>query len=441
MKKLKRLLFFLLFVTTYTHAQWEVQLDLQNFTYLDRIFFLDENYGWANGGATIGSASPYFYTTDGGENWYLCDDWMDRMGTDIVFVNPDTGFIAASNGIIRKTVNGGQTWTDIQTPATQDVMRLFFVDENNGWATLNNFTDSSQIVHTIDGGNTWYLQQVFEINTSSILPIYFLNDSIGYGGGGYYDIENGDSYSSIVKTQNKGETWEIIYLSQNTFYSIDDIFFRDTLIGWAVGQKSSINTYLILHTEDGGETWQEQSIAGTLEPSRINCVYFVNDTTGWIGVGEVFLGISNYGAIYFTNDSGENWQLQQEFNMAVLDIQMLNQDTGWAVGCDFIYHTTNGDTIIITGIEEKIDENDLLQITPNPTNGVFTIIYNYHSPEADIYQLTITDITGKTILNSTRRQAPVQIDISSHPAGIYFLTIQFQKNNKFNFFTQKIVKL
>jgi photosystem II stability/assembly factor-like uncharacterized protein len=180
---------FLFFITTgYAQAQWEVQLDNQNFTHLDRIFFLDENYGWAIGGATIGAASPYFYTTDGGENWYLDDDWWNIQGTDIVFVNPDTGFIAAPNGIILKTIDGGQTWTNIQTPATQNVMRLFFVDGNNGWATLQNLNDSLQIIHTMDGGNTWYPQQVFEINTSRIRSIYFLNDSVGWGGGGIMTV-------------------------------------------------------------------------------------------------------------------------------------------------------------------------------------------------------------------------------------------------------------
>jgi len=147
MKRLKLLFLLLLFTTASTQAQWEVQLDVQNFTPLDRIFFLDENYGWTIGGG------PYFYTSDGGQNWYLSDHLLDIQGTDIAFINHDTGFIASKNGIIYKTVNGGQNWTDIQTPATQDVMRLFFVDENNGWATFQ--YNSGYLLHTEDGGNTW----------------------------------------------------------------------------------------------------------------------------------------------------------------------------------------------------------------------------------------------------------------------------------------------
>ena len=411
-------------------AQWDVQLDNQNFTSLERIHFIDENYGWAIG-------DPYFYTTDGGQNWYLDPNWWpeEHWGKDIVFVNHDTGFIAARHGIIHKTVDGGNNWTVIQTPATQDIMRLFFVDENNGWATLDNFIDSSQVIYTIDGGDNWFTQRVFAINLSYIRPIYFINDSVGYGAGGYYDVVNDDSYSSIVKTQNKGETWKISYLSQNSFYTIGDIYFRDTLMGWAVGEKTSSNVYLILKTGDGGKTWTEQTIENTHEPGSVNCVYFVNDTTGWIGVGKQLL-TDPYGAIYFTDDGGENWQLQQEFHKAVLDIQMLNCDTGWAVGADYIYCTTNGDTIIINGINESSKGTDFFTVTPNPTNGVFKIKTNH---QLSIINYQLTDITGKVVYKAHLRVR--SIDISNQPKGIYFLTIQYRINNHINSLTKKIIKL
>ena len=61
------------------HARWEIQLDNQNLCHLDRIHFIDQNYGRAIGGATIGCVSPYLYTTNDGEQWYLGDDWMNRQ--------------------------------------------------------------------------------------------------------------------------------------------------------------------------------------------------------------------------------------------------------------------------------------------------------------------------------------------------------------------------
>lgn len=251
------------------------------------------------------------------------------------------------------------------------------------------------------------------------------------GRGGY---NNGTHYFEIKKTIDQGISWDTQY-STTQYYGVSNFNFIDILNGWAVGGKGSLNTYLILKTTDSGENWEEQSIAGTPEPSRINCVYFVNDTIGWIGVGEAET-FDPYGAIYFTNDGGENWLLQQNFESAILDIQMLNQDTGWAVGGDFIYNTTNG--TLIVGIEEESKEQDFFTIIPNPTNGIFTINTNN---KLSIINYQLTDITGKEILNLTRRQVPLQIDISSQPSGVYFITFQYYINNKINFLTKKIIKL
>jgi len=176
MRPLRVLLCFSLFAVTDLQAQWEMQLDLQNLTYLDRIFFLNENLGWAIGGSSIGSASPYFYTTDGGEHWHLDDEWWDLQGTDIVFINSDTGFIAGPDGIIYRTLDNGQSWTGIQTPATQNVIHLFFVDENNGWATLGS-NSYGHILKSDNCGDDWVLLEPLCDGTQSI---YFINNNNGW---------------------------------------------------------------------------------------------------------------------------------------------------------------------------------------------------------------------------------------------------------------------
>ncbi len=367
----------MLFTTTYVQAQWEVQLDVQNFMHFDRIHFIDENLGWAIGSAHIG-ASPYFYTTDGGENWYIYEDWMamDNWGTDIVFVNPDTGFIAAPNGIIHKTVNGGQIWTDIQTPDTQDVMRLFFVDENNGWATF--LYNLGKLLHTSDGGNTWELQACMEVEESDVNTIFFLNDSTGYGGGGV--TIDGD-YNVLRKTTDEGESWETILSIPNFTYLFEDIFFTDTIYGWLVGQKNATNTFFILHTEDGGETWEEDTLpeltnwyGSSVEASIIYSIQFVNDTLGWLTCADEY----SSGYILLTTDGGETWQQQfvnYNFDKPIFDICMVDNKNGWAVGADYIYHTNNGDTIIITDLNENIPEKNFFKIIPNPAKDWLSFEY------------------------------------------------------------------
>jgi len=429
MESLKILLIMFLFSTAPVRAQWQVQLDVQNFTHLDRIFFLNDNLGWVIGGSTIGSGSPYFYTTDGGLNWFLSENWWDVQGTDLVFVNPDTGFIASHDGIILKTTDGGQNWTEIQTPATQDVLRLFFVDENNGWATLYN---SGSILHTVNCGGAFDLQQVYSYNSSIVSSLYFTNINTGWGAGGYDDGSN--IYYEIFITYDQGNNWNPQYSITNAFYIIYDIFFFNSMNGWAVGQKSSLNTYLILHTIDGGEIWEEQMLEGYSGVTMINCVYFVNDTTGWIGIGEAETS-NPYGAIFFTNDGGVNWQLQQEFESAMLDIQMINQDTGWAVGGDFVYHITNA----TVNIKEKPMINFAIKIIPNPTNGIISLDFPKQLPINE-YEVKITSITGKLCFHRAK-EIDNHLDLSFLQNGVYFLTIQYKSSNQIYSLTKKIVKL
>jgi photosystem II stability/assembly factor-like uncharacterized protein len=426
----RKFIFFitLIFTSAISYAQnqiWETQLNAHNITYLDRIYFLDENYGWTIWGC-------YFFTSDGGENWYLDPSCLssNHSGSDIVFINQDTGFIAGGNGTIHKTTDGGLSWMPIQTPATQNVIKLFFVDEYNGWATLGQYSEGN-ILHTSDGGNTW---EIIEIQIDGIQSIFFIDNNIGWFIG-WLGPPIGKGV--ILKTTNAGEDFEIQYTAD--FYNyFEGLFFISEQIGWAVGYKNSMD-YLVLHTENGGATWTEQTLPdnhyGT--PTQAKCVYFADDTTGWIGTSG-----PGGGAIYFTNDGGQNWQVQQLFSQAVFDIQMLNRDTGWAVGSGFVYHTKNGS--LITNVIEHHLEEEALKIIPNPVTNTFRIETN-RGFSYENCQLEVTNITGNSILRlssiSFEAITSKSIDLSNYPAGIYFVTIRYESNHQIKCFNQKIIKL
>ena len=161
---------------------------------------------------------------------------------------------------------------------------------------------------------------------------------------------------------------------------------------------------------------------------------------GWITCADD----NSTGYILLSTDSGETWQQQFVYWQPIFDICMLNQDTGWAVGGDFIYYTTNG-TFIPVGIDEKMPENKFITITPNPTNGIFTIKINYQLPiianGMPTAQLQITNTIGKQILKSQITNHNPTIDISKQPPGVYFITFQYHINNQINSLTQIIIKL
>jgi len=446
MRRLTIIFQLIIIITSAAVAQWNIQLDTENFTNLDRIFFIDEADGWAIGGHNFAGEGPYYYTEDGGENWYLDPNWYnaDYWGTDIVFVNHDTGFIAGINGKIHKTLDGGHNWIPIQTPATQNIIKLFFFDENNGWATLGQYS-SGNILQTIDGGNTWDIKPILYDCYDNVCNLFFINENIGWISGFAFKTNNED-YSFIKKTANSGQNWLTLDSIVYTPYYYSDIFFIDSINGWIVGQQSG-NEYLVLNTADGGETWSEQYLEEDVyyPPKIANCVFFANDTVGWIGTGEPCF--DGHGAIYLTKNGGEDWLYQWSWDdYGIFDIQMLDQDTGWAAAGHFIFHTFDGDTIIYTGLNEIKSNVFSLDASPNPTTGTFNL--NFNGDHHDAYNLVVSNPIGQTVFIkeqiTTDQLNNISIDISGYPCGVYLVIItpeSINTKNKNIYLTQKIIKL
>ncbi|MCL1058157.1 YCF48-related protein [Shewanella gelidimarina] len=78
-----------------------------------------------------------------------------------------------------------------------------------------------------------------------------------------------------------------------TFALLTKVFFVSEDEGWAVGHDATI-----IHTEDGGLTWQLQMQAPEIEKPFLDLHFFDKDKG---------IAIGAYGLFYRTNDGGENW--------------------------------------------------------------------------------------------------------------------------------------
>ena len=73
--------------------------------------------------------------------------------------------------------------------------------------------------------------------------------------------------------------------------SFSDVFFVDAQHGWIVGSSATI-----LHTNDGGTTWNQQPLPLDAELKKVR---FINPQIGW-AVGE-------NGTVLKTTDGGQTW--------------------------------------------------------------------------------------------------------------------------------------
>ncbi|RKX99249.1 hypothetical protein DRP77_13625 [Candidatus Poribacteria bacterium] len=111
-----------------------------------------------------------------------------------------------------------------------------------------------------------------------------------------------------------------------------DVFFVSELEGWAVGENSAI-----IHTTDGGKTWESQSenvkwLSEGENKYVLYCVQFTDEKTGWI-VGEK-------GVLLRTTDGGATWE---QIDTGVQDVVLRSitiqhnpsatpPDAAWIVG-------------------------------------------------------------------------------------------------------------
>lgn len=178
-------------------------------------------------------------------------------------------------------------WEVLQSPTTDLLRKLFFVDSENGWATGITGT----IVHTSDAGNSWSLQN--SNVTTPIVDVFFINKNLGWALT-YPDVP--PFGTTLLKTTNGGNDWiKIDSLFQLKFMSC--VYFADDQTGWIGGTGIS-------KTTNGGLTWQECLIdSGAYSNYPVYDLNFFNKDFGYACGGRVDVA----GVIWKTINGGESW--------------------------------------------------------------------------------------------------------------------------------------
>lgn len=88
---------------------------------------------------------------------------------------------------------------------------------------------------------------------------------------------------------------------------LTSVYFTDAEYGWAVGHDATI-----LHTQDGGKTWQLQQFLPQTDKPLMD-IYFFNREQG--------MAVGAYGMFYTTDNGGENWQATFHLSLVSEDDQ------------------------------------------------------------------------------------------------------------------------
>ena len=370
------------------------------------IYFLEEDTGWA-----VGENGVIFHTTNGGENW-IRQNVSEDLELSSVYALDDQNVFAVGavvkgswpaysrNGVILRTINGGQSWERQVYDTLGIFSSIIFVNNATGWITAGN----GILLKTIDSGYNWDL--IDSGVSCTLKKIQFINETTGWIDG-------------RLKTTDGGVNWVI----QSNLASKNSFYFINADKGWLIGDNSKI-----FSTIDGGETWDPCSIP---YKAHFFSVHFVDTANGWIAG---FDYLNRRSIILKTNDGGETWIEQNGPNTGGLrNLFFINENTGWVVG-DGIFKTTTGGFVSVDDHGESSNnapgEIILFQNYPNPFNPSTTI--HYQLSKAGFVSLKIYDLLGREVSTLVDKWQPegdykVDWDANGLHSSVYFCRLKVEE--------------
>lgn len=192
------------------------------------LWMIDHQFGWI-----CGSEYGLYQTIDGGQTWI---DASNRPGIrssskslmKIKFISPQVGYILSS-GDLKKTTNGGQTWTTVKT-CQVDAGESGFKDFDVVGETIllsagrYNANDLSNCHVSQDGGQTWQLSYVY---TSEFGFSIIVSSNIFYA-----SIANTDM---LYRSTNAGQTWDLFLNFPNNALRADRLAWTNNQLYAVVG--------------------------------------------------------------------------------------------------------------------------------------------------------------------------------------------------------------
>ena len=129
------------------------------------------------------------------------------------------------------------------------------------------------------------------------------------------------SPGAIYSTVNGGQTWiQRPYGGTDWLTGVD---FVDSKTGWVIGTHNEGVPGIILHTEDGGRHWVNQT--NPTATDVFTDVKFANATTGCI--------VGRYGTILRTTNGGDTWvQVSSGITSGLDSVVLRRSGTGYAFG-------------------------------------------------------------------------------------------------------------
>lgn len=368
---------------------------------VNSISFADTNLGFA-----VGDQGVILKTLNGGNTWTQEPSNTVNDLNIISFKSP-LGFIGGSNGFLIRTINDGMDWSQVNLGTNIEINSVCIQDQNRIWIA----GDEGLFMFSSDGGLTWSSFSNYSIyNFYSIIAIDQSN--IGVFGG-----KISDNSLFFIESHNGGLSWQerlIPHLKKI------NIAFAKSNEAWAVGDYGTI-----IFTDRWFLPVELTSFIATLNRTKVNINWQTAtelnnqgfeiqrkfDNSDWFTIGfRTGKGTTTEPTSYFYED----------------DISELNSDKLYYRLKQIDFNGTFSYSAEVEVITQPLDFA-LYQNYPNPFNPTTTI--KYEIPQSSNVKIEVFDILGRVVkvLFNEQKDAgryEIKFDASSLASGIYYYRIK-----------------
>lgn len=146
--------------------------------------------------STMGSL---YKTSDGGLTWIVVGGSGSYLW-NITYKNANEVYLIGWDGNqttqLKKSIDGGSTWTTHNLGQYGHGYELTFVSEELAFITVSDNT----ILKSTNGGNSWYEATINYSDDMGVVYLSFPSQQVGYGIG----------YGKFIRTTDSGETWDLV---------------------------------------------------------------------------------------------------------------------------------------------------------------------------------------------------------------------------------------
>jgi len=220
---------------------------------LEDVYFINQNEGWA-----VGRQGKIVHTTNAGVTWAAQNSGTTYDLNKVHMYNASFGLAVGDHGTVLKY--NGSSWTAGSSGTTQDLYSVYVIDASTGWIG----GDWAIIKKTTNGGNSFSSENTSSLsNTFSDIFMFDATDGWAVGSTGAVWHYNGSSW--VVQTTPE---------SGGSGSQLHAISFSSPINGFFSGDDSKIYHY-------DGSSWSQYSASLPDNSFHVYDIQAINDNLAY----------------------------------------------------------------------------------------------------------------------------------------------------------------